>query len=55
MGNENYIYDLIRKAAAAGEVESVITPSEEALLDELADATKGLTFFEIIRRLKGEA
>lgn len=51
--DQNTIGDLLSKAAAAGEMESVITAAEEELLYTVAAAMKGLTLEEILKRLKG--
>jgi hypothetical protein len=53
MVEKHSLSELIRLAAMAGAVESVITDSQEGLLNELADLLDGLNFFDVKRKLEG--
>jgi hypothetical protein len=52
MVEKHSLSELIRLAAMAGAVESVITDSQEGLLNELADLLDGLNFFDVKRKAK---
>lgn len=44
--------EILRCAAGAGEIEMQITEYEEELLDSIAKAIEGLSYAEIMARLK---